>query len=215
VNYGLQLVSGPTSEPLTLEDAKQHLRVDFTEDDSLILSLISAAREVVEGKLRRSVFSQQWQMTLDQFPYTTQILTHSPSQRDSYLFPSLYFTYYAIELPVSKVTSVDSISFLDNDGQQLTLDPSLYAVDTNSDPARIVPANGATWPYVTNYTPGSITISFTAGKWNADTVPVSIKQAILLLIGHWYANREALSDKPITTLPLAVDALLERWVNYG
>lgn len=215
MNYGIQLVAGPAAEPVSLEEAKLHLRVDFTDDDSLILALISSAREVVEGKIRRSLFPQQWQLTLDQFPYPTEVLTKLPSQRDNYLFPSLYYSYYAIELPRSKVVSVESISFTDNNGQQATVDQSLYAVDTNSDPARIVPKNGATWPYVDNYLPGSITIAFTAGGWDGDTVPLSIKQAMLLLIGHWYANREAVSEKQMATLPLAVDALLERWVNYG
>jgi len=213
--FGIQLADGPTTEPVTLEEAKLHLRVDYSEDDSLISALISAAREVVEGKLRRSIFAQSYILTLDQFPYPTQMLTSSPSQREDYLFPSLYFAYYAITIPVSRVVSVGSISMKDADGETVTLDGSLYHVDVNSDPARIVPRNGSTWPYATNYIPGSISIAFTAGGWDADTVPTSIKQAMLLLIGHWYANREAVTETKLTTLPLAVDCLLARWVSYG
>lgn len=215
MKFGIQLVTAPTSEPVTLDEAKLHLRVDFDDDDTLITSLISAAREVVEGKIRRSVFTQTWCMTLDQFPYPTETLTKSPSQRDNYLFPSLYYSYYAIELPRSQVTSVTSILFKNQDGSTVTYDPSNYAVDVSSDPARIVPVNGATWPYVDNYLPGSIAITFVAGLWDSATCPASIKQAMLLLLGHWYANREAVSAKVTTPLPLAVDALLERWVNYA
>jgi hypothetical protein len=213
--FGLQLVSAPESEPVSLEEAKAHLRVDFTDDDSLILSLISAAREVVEGKLRRSVFPQTYMLTLDQFPYPTGILTKTPSQRENWLFPSIYFSDYAIELPLAKVTSVESIAFTDVTGETVTLPEDQYVVDVNAVPARIVPANGGTWPYINSYSPGSISITFKAGEWDGDTVPVSIKQAMLLLIGHWYANREAVTDKPMTTLPMAVDCLLQRWVTYA
>lgn len=215
MKFGLQLVSAPESEPVSVEEAKAHLRVDFIDDDSLILSLISAAREVVEGKLRRSVFSQTYKLSLDQFPYPTSILTKSPAQRENWLFPSIYFSDYAIELPTSKVTSVDSITFKDVTGQAVTLPEDHYALDVNSVPARIVPANGGTWPYINSYSPGSIEITFKAGEWDGDSVPVSIKQAMLLLIGHWYANRAAVTDKPMTTLPMAVDCLLQRWVTYA
>lgn len=216
MKYGLQLVTSPQSEPVSLIEAKAHLRVDFADEDDNIQGLIYAAREVVEGKLRRAVFEQTYEMTLDQFPYPSGLDTKTPEQRDGYLFPSLHFTYFAIELPRSKVTSVDAITFKPSpSADAVTLDPAFYAVDTNSEPARIVPVAGATWPYVGSYMPGSITIAFKAGQWDSDSVPQSIKHAMLLLIGHWYANREAVSGKQLSTMPLAVDALLERWVFYG
>jgi hypothetical protein len=200
---------------VSLAEAKLHLRVDYDMDDSLIQGLIYAAREVVEGKLRRSVFSQTWQMTLDQFPYPVDVLTVTPSQRDGYLFPSLYYSYYAIELPRTKVVSVTSITFQTIDGETVTLDPSIYAVDVNAEPARIVPKNGATWPYVDNFLPGSIVVTFVAGQWDANSVPASIKQATLLLIGTWYAHRESVSELNLKIVPMAVDSLLERWTYYG
>jgi hypothetical protein len=215
VRFGLQLVSAPESEPVLLVEAKLHLRVDFTDDDDLILGLISAAREVVEGKLRRAVFQQTYELSLDQFPYPTGTLTRSPAERENYLFPSIYFVDYAIELPRSKVTSVESITFQDATAETVMLPEDQYAVDLNSEPARIVPANGGTWPYIDSYSPGSITITFRTGEWDADTVPASVKQAMLLLIGHWYANREAVTENKLTTLPLAVDCLLSRWVFYA
>jgi hypothetical protein len=213
--FGLQLVSAPESEPGSLEEAKTHLRVDFPDDDGYILALISAAREVVEGKLRRAVFQQTYELSLDQFPYPTGTLTRSPEQRENYLFPSVYFADYAIDLPRSKVTSVDSIIFQGISGETVTLTEDQYTIDLNSEPARIVPADGGTWPYINSYSPGSITITFKAGLWDDNSVPASIKHAILLLVGHWYANREAVTENKLTTLPLAVDALLERWKYYG
>lgn len=213
--FGLQLVSAPESEPVSLVEAKLHLRVDFSDEDDLILGLISAAREVVEGKLRRAVFQQTYKLSLDQFPYPTGTLTRSPKQRENYLFPSIYFADYALELPRTKVTSLESITFQDMTGETVPLPEDRYAIDLNSEPARIVPANGGTWPYINSYSPGSIKITFKAGEWDADTVPASVKQAMLLLIGHWYSNREAVTDKPMTTLPMAVECLLQRWVTYA
>lgn len=212
---GVQLLSAPASEPVTVDEAKTHLRVDYSDDDAYISALISAAREVVEGRLRRSVFQQTWKLTLDQFPYPAGTLTSSPSEKDAYLFPTQYLAQYAIELPRTKVQSVSSIVFTNTDDTDVTLDSSLYFVDTNSEPARIVPSGGSTWPYVSTYRPGSIAATFVAGEWDVDTVPYSIKQAMLLLIGHWYANREAVTVNVAKTLPLAVDALLERWTYYG
>lgn len=215
MSYGIQLVKSPVTEPVSLAEAKLHLRVDYCDEDSLITSLIYAAREVVEGKLRRSVFAQTWQMTMDQFPYPVDVLTVTPSQRDGYLFPSLYYSYYAINLPRTRVVSVTSVTFQTIDGETITLDPSIYAVDVNSEPARIVPKNGATWPYVDNFLPGSIVVTFVSGGWDTNTVPASIKQAMLLLIGTWFANRESISELNLKIVPMAVDALLERWVFYG
>lgn len=208
MKFGLQLVNGPQQEPLGLEQAKAHLRVDFNDDDNLILALIRTARELTESLINRAIFSRQYLLTLDQFPYPTSINTMTPSSRDNYLGTGLYFEWNGIKLPVPRVISVDSITYLDDSGQTQTLDSSSYATDLVSEPARIVPAHRGTWPYPNSYVPGSIKVTFTSGTWTEDTLPGSIQQAMLLLIGHLYANREAVSEKTLTQVPLAVDYLL-------
>lgn len=216
---GVQLVTGPVAEPVTLATAKAHLRVDFAEDDALITNLISAARDVVEGMLNRVVFDQTFLLTLDQFPCAPSITTYPAGAHGALTMASAFFSWYSIKTPRSRLKSVTSITYSDTDGSTKTLDPTLYNVDNNGEPGRIVPVNGQSWPYPDSYVPGSVKVTFVAGSFGDGTditkCPPAIAQAILLLIGHWYANREAASEKPLTNLPLAVDALLAPHKFYG
>ncbi|SEB40733.1 head-tail connector protein [Terriglobus roseus] len=206
--FGLSLVSGPSSEPVSLLQAKRHLRVDFMEDDDLILALITAARELVENIINRAIYTQSWKMTLDSFPYPTSFETFAPEQRNPY---SYILDRYSITLPLGGVTGITSISYQTSTGT-VSVDPSQFRVDTNSKPTRITPWDAFTWPVLDVTSPGCIEILFTAGSYgdgaDADTCPMSLKQAMLLLIGHLYTNREAASETPSIILPFAVEALL-------
>ncbi|MFC6644143.1 head-tail connector protein [Granulicella cerasi] len=217
--FSLQLVTPPAVEPILLREAKLHLRVDFTDDDDLITALISAARQHVENILNRAIYDQTWCMTLDQFPYAESLRTISPSTRENYFGNGYYFSLCQVFIPFAKVSSINSITYLDGDNQTVMLDASTYVSDLASEPARIVPANGGSWPYPSCYVPGSVKITFTASTYgDGSTVancPAPIQQAMLLLIGHWYANREAASEKPLTNLPFAVDALLAPYRNLA
>lgn len=210
--FSLQLVSPPATEPVSIAEAKAHLRVDFEDEDDLIGSLISAAREHVEQVCNRVIGAQTWCLSLDQFPLLDTFHTVTPYTREGSLGNGYYFSQCQIEIPLAKVVNVTSITYVDGAGTTQTLSPSSYVADTASEPARIVPANGSPWPYPDSYVPGSIKVSFVAG---GDTCPASINQAILLLVGHWYANREAVSEKPMANLPLAVDSLLSPHKFYG
>ena len=118
-----------------------------------------------------------------------------------------------------RLVSVTSITYLDMAGEQQTLDPSAYIVDASSQPARIVPAINLTWPTTDYYIPGSVKVTYVAGSYGdgvtVDTCPASIEQAILLLVGHFYENREASSALSLKNIPLGVDALLNPYRFYG
>lgn len=210
--FAINLVAGPTSEPLTVLQAKQHLRVDFPDDDALIAALITASREYVENYTNRVLFTQTWQLSLDQFPYQSMGSTTSPLARESWF--GSYLQSVQISLPVTKVQSVTSITYDDGTGTVLTLDPTRYHVDVNSQPARIVPVAGGTWPYPPVYTTGTVNITFIAGSYTPATCPSSIKQVMLLLIGAWYNQREAFTDRPLTAVPMAVECLLAPYRNF-
>jgi uncharacterized phiE125 gp8 family phage protein len=124
----------------------------------------------------------------------------------------------ALRLPMPRLISVTSITYLDNSGTLQTLDPSQYTVDAASQPARIVPSVNLTWPTTDYYIPGSVKVTYVAGSYgdgvNKDICPLSIKQAILLLVGHLYENREATSTLNPKALPLGVDALLNPYRFY-
>jgi uncharacterized phiE125 gp8 family phage protein len=209
-----QLISAPTVEPVTLALAKLHLRVDFPDDDLLITGLITAARQYCEKRTNRAFFNQTWMRTLDYFPLYGRVeASRSPSERDTWPYGTWYWDRVTIELPHNRVASVTSITYLDSNGDRQTLPSDSYNVDTTSIPARITPAQGLFWPILNNYIPGSVEITYVASSYGDGTevnkCPLTIVQAMLLLIGHWYQNREAASVLNLKNLPLAVDALLE------
>lgn len=184
----LKLVTGPTVEPVSLAEAKTHLRVDIDDDDAYISGLIAAAREYLEGATRRAFLTQTWRLSLDAWPWP-------PAQ---------------IELPLPPLQAVNSIKYRDSDGTQTTVDSGDYIVDTDSEPGRIVLDYGESWPSETLYPANPIQIEFEAGYGDAATdVPQYLRQAVLLLVGHWYENREPVVIGTVhKELPLAVDSLI-------
>jgi uncharacterized phiE125 gp8 family phage protein len=216
LNY--QLITPPAAEPVTLDVAKLHLRIDFDDEDALISGLISAAREYCEQVIQRAIYNQTYVLSLDQFNYGDWRSTIPMERRNPLRFSALWESM-ALRLPMPRLVSVTSITYLDTTGTLQTLDPSTYNVDTASEPARIVPAINLTWPTTDYYIPGSVKVTYVAGSYGdgveTDTCPASIRQAILLLLGHWYGNREAASALSIRTVPMAVDALLNAYRFYG
>lgn len=189
--YGLELTTAPTAEPLSLNEAKLHCRVEpeVTDEDDLIRSHVITARDYCESYTGRALVTQTWKLTLDELP---------PDE---------------IGMPKAPLQSVSSFAYVATDGTSTTLSSSLYQVDAKSEPGRIRPAYGQIWPS-TRAQMAAITITFVCGYGAASAVPDGIKQAMKLLIGHWYANREAVGQNPGGPLEMAVKALLDRfWVG--
>lgn len=167
-----KLITGPSTEPISLAEAKAHLRVDADDEDDLILGLITSARQQAEQICRRAFIIQKWMVTLDHFPISGMnncgeiILQYAP------------------------LISVDSITYVNSDGATQTLATSLYKVDNISEPARIMPAYGTTWPATRNEI-NAVQITLTAGWENASSVPQPIKSWMLLRIAAMYENRES------------------------
>lgn len=199
----------PVVEPVSLRQAKSQCRVDFDADDSLIQGYIVAARQMVEKKINRSIFNRKIRLTIDYFPWPGW-QTVTGSSHDSYL--GWYFRSLSIRLPKPATASVDKVSYIDDKGETVIIDPSNYVVDLVSEPARIFPAPGYTWPYQNRYVPGQVMIDFTSGTYGdgiqVNNCPQTIVLAILLLVSHFYNNREASSETVLKTIPLGVDELL-------
>lgn len=184
----LKLVTAPTSEPLTTAEVKAHLRVDISDDDTLIDSLTTAAREHIEHLTRRQLMPATWRLSLDNFPGNFQRrgawFRQTPEGTD-------------ILLPRPALTAITHIKYTDPDGTIQTLSTDVYSVQTDDEPGRVTLKYGQQWPdtqdvanaVVVTYTSGYSTGSDAAVSRAA--VPKSIKQAILLLVSHWYENREA------------------------
>ena len=147
---GLTRLTAPAVEPVTLAEAKAHLRVEHSADDTLISALIT----------------QTWRSTHAEWPDD-------------------------IALPRPPLVSVQTVTYLDADGVRQTLAGSSYLVITDSLVGNILPAYGASWP-TARAEPGSIRIDYTAGYGNAAAVPQALKVWMLLVIGTWYSQREAI-----------------------
>jgi uncharacterized phiE125 gp8 family phage protein len=184
----LTLVTGPAAEPVSVSEAKSHLRVDIADDDTLIGTLITAARVHVEQHVKRALVSQTWDLVLNRFPPGPEI-----------------------RLPLPPLASVTSISYTDEDGGAGVVSSSDYVVDTDREPGRVVLKNGKAWPAVILREAAGVRVRFVAGYGAAAAVPVPIKQAILLLVGTLYENREdTLVAQGVTVMriPFGVEALL-------
>lgn len=176
-----------TLEPVTTSQAKAHMRITDTAEDSYIESLITAARQHAEHLTERAFITQTWTMTLDRFP-----------------------DYFGdIRLPKPLLISVSSITYVDLEGTTQTLSSSLYEVDARSQPGRIRPAYGQAWPS-TREQLNAVTITYTAGYGaTAASVPTAIKQAIMIVVAHWFEHREpVITGTIVAEVPMSATALL-------
>lgn len=162
----IKIITPVSIEPITLSELKQHLRFpEGSDEDELLLQLIMAAREYGEHYTRRALAEQTLELIQDRFPSVSYI-----------------------DLPYPPLRSVAWIKYRDSDGVDHTLPTDSYSVDNDREPGRVVLQNGAAWPVFTPFPSSSVRIQFAAGY---DTLPNTIRQALLMLIGHWYENREA------------------------
>lgn len=176
--FGLTVVTPPTTEPLALDEVQLNIGVTDNTEDDLLNSLIVAAREYVEVCLSKALITQTLRYTLDRFPTG------------------------CIYLPMPPLASVTSIAYVDaNEDSQTLVEDTDYRVDVYSQPGRIEPID--VWP-TTDDRLAAVTITYVAG---AATVPERVKQAMHLLVAHWYRNREAVGNAG-TEVPMAVNALL-------
>jgi hypothetical protein len=170
-----------------------------TTGDPLIAALITAARQAAESITRRALVTQTWKLVLDEFPrpnmnissanwYGPQWGTQPGPLSVARVDGQTGFEIYLINPPLQ---SVASIKYIDVDGVQQTLATDQYIVDTTSEPARITPAYGVTWPQTRNQI-NTVEVTFTCGYGAAAAVPAGIKQWMLVRIAALYENREEL-----------------------
>lgn len=187
----IKSIQGPATEPVTVAECKLNARIDAddTSLDALLSTLIKSARETAEQMLNRSLIQQTWELVLDAFPDGE------------------------IELGWPPVTGIVSVSYIDANGATQTLNPSSYALDSETMPGWLLPAAGTDWP-TTYDTVNAVRVRFTAGYGeNRDAVPESIKQWIKAHVALWVRQPEAASDRALTPVPY-LDRLLdrERWL---
>jgi uncharacterized phiE125 gp8 family phage protein len=190
----LAIVTGPTIEPVSLAEAKDHCRIDSAEQDGLLAGYLLAARQHVEMYTGRALMQQTFDAKFDFcWPRRCGLLE--------------------IPLPRPPKVSVTSIAYVDTAGATQTLSGSLYQLTERYGFGIIVPAYGQSWP-----TPrrqyDAITVRFVAGYGTQPgAVPEQIRQAILLLTSHFNENRELVNiGSTVTDIPMSVRALLASFV---
>lgn len=192
---GPKVIIAPEVEPLTLAECRSHLEAAYTgdttqddADDAMISGLLSAARDHCEQYLGLSLTQRVLEVELDVFP------TVDEDGSDE------------IEIPFGPVIEV--MSFDPTGSSSSSSEAAVnYSLDDYSSPNRLRPVSS--WP-----SGGPIRIRYRAGYGPdsdypyAPELPYAIRAAVLLMLGHLYANREASTDKAMVQLPLGVEALL-------
>lgn len=201
LRWHLELVTPPGEEPIDLEFVRdQHLRVanDDAEDD-YISRLIRSTRRAAERTTRRALITQDWALVMDRFPCGG-----------------------CIEVPRPPLQEVLSIKYLDDQGAEQTLNPSVYKVSTpygpNAQKGRITPAYNEVWP-TTRYEIDAVTVTFRAGYVSptsppAPNVPEDIVHGMLLMMGELYKIRsESVPSFTGQAAPAIVRAY-DLWMPY-
>jgi uncharacterized phiE125 gp8 family phage protein len=191
--YRPVLVTAPTITPVSLAEVKAQLDIDYMDKDALIQGLIAAATAHLDGWtgiLGRALCEQTWRQDFDTF-----------SRK--------------LRLPLFPIISVSSVKYTDTNGSEQTVAGANYNVLTDDLGTYAEPIYNFAFPSLKQFQPAAVRVQYVAGYANGtgdpvvSTVPDAIKQAMFLLIRHWFDNPSAsVVGQTVAKLPLAVDALL-------
>jgi hypothetical protein len=206
--------SAPSVEPISLAEAKTQCRIEtaFTDDDTYLALLISAARRYCEGYCHQGFVNQTWDLYLDNWTQSSQLagvnfFGASPSAAGNTYFNNSY-RLNRIDLPHGPVSAVTWVKYTDQGGTQQTWDSANYVTSLGLT-ARVSLKAGQTFPVVASQA-DVITVRYVVG-YGADgtQVPHPARAAILLMVAHLYQNRLAVDDVSLTEIPMGVKALLD------
>jgi uncharacterized phiE125 gp8 family phage protein len=177
------LLAGPAAEPVTLADAKQFMRVAHDDDDDVVSALIAGARIHVEAQTRRALITQSWRLVRDAWPESGRLAV----------------------LPVPLVT-LDAVRIFRANGSTLAIDVGAFAVDAAAAPAMLAFTRGAV--AAPERPAGGVEIDVTCGYGDTpEDVPEPLRQAIRMLVTHWYENRGIVGGE-VAVMPATVSALI-------
>ena len=173
-------------EPLTLDEAKDWLRVTDTTEDVLITSMVKAARQAIERRTKRAMLEQTWALLRDAFPAGS-----------------------VIYLPIAKVLSVESIGYVDTAGASQTFSSDNYETDFVREPGRIVLKPSASWPSIEEGI-NKVTVEFTAGYGDErGDVPEDLKTAVRYILADWFSSRrEYAQGTTVTKIPMRAEMII-------
>ena len=173
---------GEVGAAITTAQAKEHLRITHSDEDTYIEAITLAASEWCEEFQRRVYVQREIVDYLDEFPTIIR-----PSK--------------------SPLVSVTTLKYYDTDGNLQTLDAANYRVDITTEPGRITEAYNCAWTEIRDMT-NAIVLTYQAGYAARANIPEEIKHAVKLMVGHLYENREAATPLNIDELPVGLKTLL-------
>lgn len=176
------LVTAPATTPISTAEVKTNLRITDAAHDADIGRMIEAAVGLAEDYTGKQLISQVWDVFFDCFDDELRI-------------------------PMAPLITLDSVKYFDGDDAEQTLAVASYYVDVYSFPLKITPVS--TWP-TTKAKPNAVTIRLTAGYADADSVPEGIKQALHMLVGHFFEHPEAVSETSMAEVPMGARFLLDQ-----
>jgi uncharacterized phiE125 gp8 family phage protein len=189
VSLKLTRTADPAADVVTDAEQKTHAKIDLTDDDTLVGLLNDTAIKYVEDRLQRGFVDQTWELSLDAFPESG----------------------CPIQLFRSPVSAIDSISYIDTDGNSQTLATSKYVLDDKIEPCEVVEAYQQTWPS-TRDVRNAVTVTFTVGYGaTAASTPEIFKTIIKQYFNHLYEHREPMKDKKWVEIPEHLNALLDKY----
>jgi uncharacterized phiE125 gp8 family phage protein len=181
------LLTPPLAEPVGLIEAKAHLRLEHDRDDMALIGLVRSARELCERFTRRALIEQRRELRLDRPP-------------------SLFRIHRMVTLPYPPLIQVEEVAMLEPGGGESILAASNYEAIVGGEGAgrvsfHAIPENS-----------GALAVRFRCGYGpSPEDVPAPLRQGMLMLIAHWYEQREAASQAEGSSAPFGVEAL---WRPY-
>lgn len=187
------LLNAPSIEPVSLAEAKAHLRVEGTDQDSLITSLITAARLHVEQVTHRALIDQDWRLVLDRIPHDG-----------------------CVELVKGPLRAINAMTLFDDEGTGTLLPMAEIVLDIASVPGRLVVPD-TLYGHVPVRAHLGIEIDYKVGYGaSAQDVPLDLKQAILSLVAHWFDHRDAvIATGGGAIMPVGFEALIQPYEVMG
>jgi uncharacterized phiE125 gp8 family phage protein len=192
--FSLVRVTAPAVSPISLAEAKAQMRVEGSDDDAIIQRLIDAAVAFVDvqGVLGRAMITQTWGQWLSPNPST-------------------------VSLMLGPVQSVSAIKYYDLNGTLQTATLADFNVFGTPNRITITPKTGKAWP-ITQTRDDAIKIEYVIGYGDsAATVPQTVRHGLMMLVAHWYENRETTQEKQMQDLPYGFMEMIgiERNTWYG
>jgi uncharacterized phiE125 gp8 family phage protein len=192
--FSLVRVTAPAVSPISLAEAKAQMRVEGNDDDTIIQRLIDAAVAFVDvqGVLGRAMITQTW----------AEWIAPNPS---------------TVLLSIGPVQSVSSIKHYDIDGVLQTATLADFNVFGTPNRITITPKTSKAWP-ITQTRDDAIKIEYVVGYGSTSaSVPQTVRHALLMLVAHWYENRETTQEKQMQDLPYGFMEMMniERNSWYG